>query len=529
MDPSRSVVLSGFMATGKSTVGKIVARELGLPFLDTDALLEQETGISTGELFAKEGEARFRDREAALIPPLLRDATPRVIAFGGGVVTIPRVRHEALERATVVTLTATPETIAKRATSLADRPNLGAMSPASRASDLLTLRREVYAECHASVPTDGRSPDDVARDVIAIAPDRRDCGAARHAQLRRRDHARTAGGAPAHSLGSAAVEPPRRDGRECRRGAQRLARRGAPGRRSREPRRPHPGVKSTRRARVDREDLGRGAPGRNPTGRPSSSRSVAVSSVISRASPPLRCSAASDACRLRRPCSRWSTRPVGGKTGFDHAAGKNLLGAFSQPTHVLLDVDHLITLPERQRTSGLAEVVKIALALRSGASRAHLRRRRPHREGRPRSSDRSSVRAAVNAKMRVVREDEHETGARGSPQPRSHHRPCPRGPRRLHALAPRRGGRDRDGPRARRSGAPRPPRLPGISEYAAALFTRFGLPTTASRTEIRAAWPYVLNDKKRVRSAVKLPVVTAPGAGRVEVVELSALQSALGL
>ena len=88
----RSVVLSGFLATGKSTVGKLVAKELALPFVDTDAVIAEATGKTVGEVFASEGEAKFRDREAAIVRPLLTDGTPRGIAFGGGTVTIPSAR-----------------------------------------------------------------------------------------------------------------------------------------------------------------------------------------------------------------------------------------------------------------------------------------------------------------------------------------------------------------------------------------------------------------------------------------------------
>ena len=132
------------MATGKSTIGRILAERLAVPFLDTDALLVEQTGKAVSELFSSEGEALFRDREAALVLPMLSDPTPRVIGFGGGTATIPRVRHAALEAATLVTLTASPETVVARVTSLAGRPNLLTSSPLLRASDLLTLRREAY-------------------------------------------------------------------------------------------------------------------------------------------------------------------------------------------------------------------------------------------------------------------------------------------------------------------------------------------------------------------------------------------------
>src|ERR1700733_13770662 len=108
----RSIVLSGFMATGKSTIGPRLAARLGLPFLDTDAEIERLTSKRVPDLWREEGEAAFRARETALVESLLSDPAPRVIAFGGGTVTTPRARRYAIDHALVITLTASPETIA---------------------------------------------------------------------------------------------------------------------------------------------------------------------------------------------------------------------------------------------------------------------------------------------------------------------------------------------------------------------------------------------------------------------------------
>src|ERR1019366_9712804 len=110
MPAMRPIVISGFMATGKTTVGPRVAARLDIPFVDTDAEIERITGRRVPDLWRDEGEAEFRARESALVEALLADATPRVIAFGGGTVTTARTRRTALDRALVVSLTASPET-----------------------------------------------------------------------------------------------------------------------------------------------------------------------------------------------------------------------------------------------------------------------------------------------------------------------------------------------------------------------------------------------------------------------------------
>src|SRR5579859_1264981 len=139
----RSVVLSGFMATGKSTVGPPLAARLGVAFVDTDAEIERATGKPIRALWREEGEAAFRAREGALIARLLSDGVARVIAFGGGAVTTAATRRLALERALVVTLTASAEAVLARTEDVAARPNLAVGGdPVARARELMAARAE---------------------------------------------------------------------------------------------------------------------------------------------------------------------------------------------------------------------------------------------------------------------------------------------------------------------------------------------------------------------------------------------------
>lgn len=520
----RSVVLSGFMATGKSTIGRLVAEALGLPFVDTDAIIAQRANMPVGDLFATQGEARFRDREAAVILPLLEDRAPRVIAFGGGSVTIPRVRHAALEAATVVTLSASPETIAARARSIAERPNLGAASPVERARDLLALRREAYGECHATIATDDHPPEAIAARIVEIA--RRDAIAV---PLGVRSYAvELADGRP-EILTSALRElaPPHivtvTDANVIAARAAWLGAALAP-----------LGVRETRVVLT---------PGEENKTLTSVTRvwDAALAAGVDRQCVVLAFGggvvgdlagfAASTLLRGVR-CVQVATTllamvdsSVGGKTGFDHPSGKNLLGAFFQPSRVLIDLEHLSTLPERQRAAGLAEVVKIALA-RDAPLLSMLEARADAIAGGDREVLRDVVRAAVLAKMRVVREDEHETGVRAL---------LNLGHTVGHALEAHGGyakwlhgeavaiGTVLEIAAAERLGFT----PSGTSKRAAALLERFGLPTTTEPSTVAAAWPYVLSDKKRTLSAVKLPVVTALGEARVERVEIAELRSAV--
>ena len=520
----RPLVLSGFMATGKSTIGRILARRFGVPFVDTDAALEERSGKSVSELFMSEGEARFREREAELVLRMLEDRTPRVIGFGGGTVTIPRVRHAALEAATVVTLTASAETIVQRVSSLAARPNLLAASPLQRARDLLALRREAYAECHAFVSTEGRSPEEIAERVFEVATRE-----ALAMPLGTRSYAiELADGRPQH-LGAAIAElapsslliVTDENVEAARGGWLELALEGVTVRRHGISITPgEPSKTLTTVARIWDEALTAGL-----------DRDAVVLAFGGGVVGDLAGFAASTLLRGLR-CVQIPTSllamvdsSVGGKTGFDHAAGKNLIGAFFQPSRVIVDLEHLSTLPPRERAAGLAEVVKIAL-IQDEALLEALEHDAAAIGAGDRTALRPIIRSAIEAKLRVVRDDERESGARAL---------LNLGHTVGHALEAH-GGYARllhgeavaVGTVLELRASERLGMTPaGMAARAEALLLRLGLPTGASAGDLAAAWPFVLSDKKRAAATVKLPVVTGPGRGAVAPIDLAALREAL--
>jgi shikimate kinase len=161
------LVLTGFMGTGKTRVGRRVAERLHRRFLDTDALIEVAAGRSIPEIFASEGEASFRDRERAAVREAcaLPDA---VISVGGGALLSPENRA-ALERSgLVICLTASPEEIAARVSdAAAGRPLLaGAPSLPDRIRELLAERAPLYASVREQVDTSRRTVEEVAEEVI---------------------------------------------------------------------------------------------------------------------------------------------------------------------------------------------------------------------------------------------------------------------------------------------------------------------------------------------------------------------------
>ena len=96
---SRPLLLSGFMATGKTTVGRLVAQAVRVDFVDLDEMVEQRTGVSVAELFARDGEAAFRKLERTALRELLAQKRPLVVALGGGALLPPPTRLLALEQA----------------------------------------------------------------------------------------------------------------------------------------------------------------------------------------------------------------------------------------------------------------------------------------------------------------------------------------------------------------------------------------------------------------------------------------------
>jgi shikimate kinase len=167
------VILTGFMGTGKTEVGRRLARTLGWPFMDTDAVIESAAGRSVAAIFAEEGEAGFRARERDAVAQACQ-LPAAVIAIGGGALLDAENRRLLIAAGPVVCLRATPREILRRVGEARDRPLLNGEGTASEAERLariealLAARAAVYALAAYAVDTDGRTPDQVAAAVRAI-------------------------------------------------------------------------------------------------------------------------------------------------------------------------------------------------------------------------------------------------------------------------------------------------------------------------------------------------------------------------
>jgi len=522
----RSIVLSGFMGSGKSTVGPVVAARLNLPFVDTDEEVERATGNRIADLWRREGESAFRQREAATAQALLEDGRPKVIAFGGGTVTMPRIRRLAVDRALVVTLTGSPEVLAARAGASVTRPLLALPGdePIARVRELLSQRRDAYGECHLTLATDTLDVDAVAAAVVALS---------------RRDPLLVPLGARSYVIDVCSDEPQRlRDAiARCAPSSIVLV--------------TDSNVERARGSAIERALGGVDVPVIRVTLPPGEeNKTLATVSTIWDAAlgagvdrdalfVAVGGGVVGDLAGFAAACTLRGVRfvqvpttllamvdsSVGGKTGIDHATGKNLVGAFHQPSAVVADLDHLSTLDARQFTAGLAEVVKIALvadeALLEGVeSSADALARRD------RTALDHIVRAAVDAKIRIVRDDERESGVRALlnlGHTVGHALEAKGGYSRwLHGEAVALGTIAELRATAALGWTPR-----SLVHRAELLFSALGLPTRLDEADVVGAWPFVDRDKKRGQGALRLPVVTAAGKAAVERVTLADLRAAV--
>ena len=157
----RPVVLVGLMGVGKSTVGRRLAKRLGLPFVDSDSAIEDAAGYTAAEIFERFGESDFRDGERRLVARLV-EGDVRVIATGGGAYVDPRTRQLLNERAITVWLDAPVDVLAERTARRDTRPLLKNGDPKGTLERLSAERRPAYEEAHIHV----KSGDGAHREVV---------------------------------------------------------------------------------------------------------------------------------------------------------------------------------------------------------------------------------------------------------------------------------------------------------------------------------------------------------------------------
>ena len=166
----RPIVLVGLMGAGKSTVGRRLARRLGLPFVDSDSEIEEAAGTTAAELFERYGESDFRDGERRLVARLV-DGTVRVIATGGGAFVDPRTRELLNERAITIWLDAPVEVLAERTGRRDTRPLLRSGNRAGTLARLAEQRQPLYAEAHIHIRSSTGPHGNVVEAIVSALED----------------------------------------------------------------------------------------------------------------------------------------------------------------------------------------------------------------------------------------------------------------------------------------------------------------------------------------------------------------------
>jgi shikimate kinase len=169
------VILTGFMATGKTEVGRRLARRLGRPFVDIDGLVETAAGRTVADIFAADGEARFRELERAAVVEASR-VPDAVVATGGGTLLDADNRRRLAAAGPIVCLVAPAEEILRRVGDPRSRPLLAnghrERDTLSRIRTLLAERATTYALATHAVDTSGLSVDEVVDRVSALVAGR---------------------------------------------------------------------------------------------------------------------------------------------------------------------------------------------------------------------------------------------------------------------------------------------------------------------------------------------------------------------
>jgi len=425
------VVLVGFMGAGKTAVGRRLAERLGVPFVDLDRLIETQAGAGVAEIFAREGEAGFRAREREAVARLAAEAGVAgdrgdrepaaghsgpatgggVLATGGGALLDPENFRLLRRLGIVVALTVSAEEAVRRLEGKPERPLLAGGEPLARARALLEARAPLYRQADASVPTEGRDPDQVVATVarlLEVDEVRVDLGGRGYSVhvglgLVCRAGALLPSADRPHRV-LIVSDPPVWEA-HGNRAAAGFAREGLAVRHALVP--AGEACKTLAQAErlydraldagLDRGDaiaaLGGGAVG---------DLAGFVAATYLRGV---------DFIQLPTTLVAQVDASVGGKVAVNHPRGKNLIGAFHQPRVVVADPSALRTLPDRELASGLAEVVKHGCIADPGLV-SFVRERAAALMERDPGAIRWVVRRSCEIKAAIVARDERETGVR---------------------------------------------------------------------------------------------------------------------
>ncbi len=433
----QNIFLLGLPGSGKSTVGRVLASRLGLPFLDVDTLIEEEYGERVPTLYKRYGEDYFRDCESRMLAKAASMRDGAVIATGGGIVMREENRTLMAEQGLRVFLQVEPGIALQRlqdqqvamltAGTLSEtRPLLAVTDPLANLSRLLTLRAEWYAEADFICSTQGRTAEQVVQEIVAVL-----LGSGKFegmAPVVRHVHVTGYGGKGYDTvvdwggLGRLAqylteLQVPKRIFLITDSNLQRLY---AP-------------ILQRQLTQAGFEPLfytvpaGEGSKSQQELGKlydwlleHHAERRETIVALGGGVVGDLAGYAAATYLRgvplVQVPTSLLAQvdAAIGGKTGINHPKGKNLIGAFYHPRLVLVDPAMLLTLPTREYTEGWAEVIKYGIILDTelfALLEAHVDALRTATSATAELLCQIIARC-IDLKVKVIEEDEREQGLR---------------------------------------------------------------------------------------------------------------------
>lgn len=162
---NKNIILVGFMGVGKTTVGKVLARELNYTFVDTDDLVELNEVMTIAEIFKIHGEQAFRKAETAALSKAI-GLNKAIVSTGGGIVTVKENRA-ILSKGIVIYLEASPEQIYRNVKNDTSRPLLQGEDRYQKISKMLEERRELYNKvAHYTVKVDNKTPKEIVTLIL---------------------------------------------------------------------------------------------------------------------------------------------------------------------------------------------------------------------------------------------------------------------------------------------------------------------------------------------------------------------------
>jgi shikimate kinase len=167
----KNIVLTGFMGTGKTAVGKKLSRLLNMELIDVDTEIEKSQRMTINEIFKKFGEPMFRGIETEMIQKLSEQRNV-IISTGGGAVLKQENMDALRKQGVIVCLMATLDTILKRTVRSSNRPLLQVENPFERIKKLLNFRRPFYEKADIMIDTEGKTPLQIAEEIIEKVKDK---------------------------------------------------------------------------------------------------------------------------------------------------------------------------------------------------------------------------------------------------------------------------------------------------------------------------------------------------------------------